>query len=229
MAVAVANTVYLITGANRGKRYSVTLSVDGKYKLLSLTYRAGIGLGLAKCLLARPSTTIIASARDVDKAADLKATLEASACGTGSVSFVITLDMAHLGSPDEIRERVSHETAHAINHIDVLISNAGATVSMGPALATTAEQMRADYEINAIAPLLVTQAFWPLMQRSLDQTTMQPPKLIYISSSVGGIEMQEPLPGGSYGPSKAALNWIAKRFHWELADSGVISFALHPG
>jgi norsolorinic acid ketoreductase len=107
-----------------------------------LTHQPGIGLGLAKSLLTRPSTTVIASARDADKAANLRATLAASPHGSGSKCFLITLDMANLGSPDQLRDRFLLETTHEIDRIDVLISNAGAAVSMGPALNTTAEHMR---------------------------------------------------------------------------------------
>ena len=50
-----------------------------------------------------------------------------------------------------------------------------------------------------------------------------------ISSSVGSIRRQEPLPGSAYGPSKAALNWITRALHIQSVGMGLITVALHPG
>jgi NAD(P)-dependent dehydrogenase (short-subunit alcohol dehydrogenase family) len=89
---------------------------------------------------------------------------------------------------------------------------------------TPAEALRTSFEVNTIAPLMVFQAFWPLMQKSTSS-----PKLVVISSSVGSIAEQEPVPGGAYGPSKAAANWITKALHSENEASGLVAFSLHPG
>lgn len=37
------------------------------------------------------------------------------------------------------------------------------------------------------------------------------------------------MPGGAYGPSKAALNWITRALHLQNEPSGLIAVALHPG
>jgi NAD(P)-dependent dehydrogenase (short-subunit alcohol dehydrogenase family) len=55
------------------------------------------------------------------------------------------------------------------------------------------------------------------------------PKLAVISSSVGSIADQEPVPGGAYGPSKAASNWFTKALHSENEESGLVALSLHPG
>ncbi|KAJ3475435.1 hypothetical protein NLG97_g9460 [Lecanicillium saksenae] len=45
----------------------------------------------------------------------------------------------------------------------------------------------------------------------------------------------EPLPGGAYGPSKAAANWIARAVHQQLGCGsgseriGIVGVAVHPG
>lgn len=50
-----------------------------------------------------------------------------------------------------------------------------------------------------------------------------------VTSSVGSIEEMEPLPGGAYGPSRAAKNWLTKALHQEHKADGLIVIALHPG
>lgn len=50
-----------------------------------------------------------------------------------------------------------------------------------------------------------------------------------MSSSVGCITTMEPFPGGAYGPSKAALNWLTKSLHAQGEESGLIALAMHPG
>jgi NAD(P)-dependent dehydrogenase (short-subunit alcohol dehydrogenase family) len=56
------------------------------------------------------------------------------------------------------------------------------------------------------------------------------PKVIMMTSSVGSIiGAQEPLPGGTYEPSKAALNWITRALHLQHARENLVAVALHPG
>lgn len=50
-----------------------------------------------------------------------------------------------------------------------------------------------------------------------------------ISSSVGSIAEQEPFPGGAYGASKSALNWLTRALHVQNEESGLVAVALHPG
>ncbi|CAL5868264.1 uncharacterized protein PFLUO_LOCUS2488 [Penicillium psychrofluorescens] len=196
------NKVYVVTGANRG-----------------------LGLGLTKTLLSRPSTTVIATVRNDEAAASLQADhLKMTDTGQGSALHIIQLDFTAALSPDEIFEGFS-KTVSTIDHIDVLINNAGFAAPMHPATQTPAEDLRASFEVNTIAPLMVFQAFWPLLQKSPSGA----PKVILISSSVGSIRAQEPMTGGAYGPSKAAANWLVRALHLQNEDKGLVAVALHPG
>lgn len=107
--------------------------------------------------------------------------------------------------------------------IDVLINNAGVgggdVVTLGsidPAL------WRATFEVNALAPLMMAEAFLEHVARSKDR------KMIAISSVLGSIGLND---GGRYAyrASKAALN-----MHWtglakDTAGKGLICVVLHPG
>ncbi|KAL2807952.1 hypothetical protein BJX63DRAFT_410892 [Aspergillus granulosus] len=191
-------SVWVVTGANRG-----------------------IGLGLIKELIARPSTTVIATVRNDEAATSLNS--QAIAPGAQSSLHIIKLDFSTAVSPETIREKLA-ATVPSIRHIDVLINNAGFATSMNPAVETTAEELRSCFEVNTIAPLLVFQALWPLLQKATNR-----PKYITVSSSVGSIGQQEAVPGGAYGPSKAASNWLTKALHLQHEANGLIAIALHPG
>ncbi|KAF9873685.1 putative short-chain dehydrogenase/reductase family oxidoreductase [Colletotrichum karsti] len=198
-----ANTVYVITGTNKG-----------------------IGLGLVKALLARPSTTVVASVRNDASAATLKAGVAAISKGDKSEFHVMLLDISKAPSPAAVREAFTAATAGTIDRIDVLISNAAAPFPMLSISTTPADDFRNAFEVNTIAPLMIFQGLWPLMDKPRAESDV-PAKFIGVSSSVGSIETQEPLPGGAYGPSKAALNHITKSLHAQ--HKNLVSVALHPG
>ncbi|KAK7747213.1 hypothetical protein SLS62_009155 [Diatrype stigma] len=215
MSSSSSNTVYVVTGGNRG-----------------------LGLGLVKALLARPNTTVVATARNEAAVASLQA--DAGGAGaTNSALHVLQFDFSAAIPAAAVHEAV----AAVVDHVDVAVLNAGlATTAFTPAMRTTAEDLRATFEVNTIAPLLFFQGLWPLLQKhkggngnASDDSNVNanappsPPKLAWITSSVGSIAGMEPFPGGAYGPSRAAQNWLAKALHVENEAAGLVAFALHPG
>ncbi|KAL6236474.1 hypothetical protein BDW75DRAFT_206882 [Aspergillus navahoensis] len=202
-----SNTIYLITGANRG-----------------------LGLGLVTSLLTRPFTTIIASVRNSEAEEALKSALSTIAPGQNSTVHIIHLCFSPDSrssaptTPSEILASLTSSRPE-ITHIDILIANAGFATPMTPALRTSASDLRASFEVNTIAPLMVFQAFWPLLKRAQSGT----PKAVFMTSSVGSIGGQEPLPGGAYGPSRAAGNWLTRAIHLQHESDGPVAVALHPG
>ncbi|EHK20190.1 uncharacterized protein TRIVIDRAFT_48225 [Trichoderma virens Gv29-8] len=196
MAYNDKNMIYVVTGGNRG-----------------------LGLGLIKSLLIRAKTTVIATVRNKDSVSTLIEETSVIEKGLGSTILITYLDFSTAISPEKVREAFKFD----IDHIDVLINNAGGALPMVPAAETTAEDLRAAFEVNTIAPLVVFQALWPLLKKSPS------PKLVMITSSVGSIAEMEPVPGGAYGPSKAAQNWLTRALHLENKNSGLITIALHPG
>jgi NAD(P)-dependent dehydrogenase (short-subunit alcohol dehydrogenase family) len=81
---------------------------------------------------------------------------------------------------------------------------------------------RQTFEVNALAPLMVAQAFVDHVTRSQER------KLIAISSRLGSITHND---GGRYAyrASKTALNMEWKSLSQDLAGKGVICVVLHPG
>lgn len=196
------NTVYVVTGANRG-----------------------LGLGLTKSLLSRPSTTVIATVRDDEAVASLVAeTKEILVANKGTTLHVLKLDFSKAVPPETIAKTLESAVGKdKLGCVDVLICNAGMCPKLAPSALIKAEDMRQAFETNAIAPLLTFQAFLPLLQKSSS------PKLVLMTSSVGCITHMEPAPGGAYGPSKAALNYLAKSLHLQHEKDNLVVLALHPG
>lgn len=79
------------------------------------------------------------------------------------------------------------------------------------------------FTVNSVAPLLLFQATWPLLQKSAN------PKFVGISSGAGSLTMvaQLKVENTAYGASKAALNFVVRRIHAE--NPGLVAFVINPG
>ena len=84
-----------------------------------------------------------------------------------------------------------------------------------------ADAIRRQFEVNALAPLLLAQALADLMPSGS--------KLSLMSSRMAS--MDDNTSGGSYGyrMSKAALNSAAKSLAFDLKSRGIAVAILHPG
>lgn len=104
--------------------------------------------------------------------------------------------------------------------IDILINNAG--LFRNETLHTMdSDSIREQFEVNAIAPLMVTHNLLPLMAEGT--------KIANITSRMGSIE--DNTSGGYYGyrASKAAVNAIGKSLANDLKEHGVAVAQIHPG
>ena len=87
----------------------------------------------------------------------------------------------------------------------------------------SAEMMLSTLHVNAVAPLMVVQAFATLLKAGTQA------KIVNISSGLGS--MTRKLTGGLYGysPSKAALNMVTRGLAADLKPFGITTISLHPG
>ncbi|CAN5411098.1 SDR family oxidoreductase [soil metagenome] len=108
--------------------------------------------------------------------------------------------------------------------IDVLICNAGIGGERGNTSLGAIDPVawRHVFEVNALAPLMMAQAFVEHVARSSER------KLIAVSSILGSIASNT---GGRYiyRSSKTALNMEWNCLARDLAPRGIICVALHPG
>lgn len=108
--------------------------------------------------------------------------------------------------------------------VDVLINNAG-MLTRETLETLDWDEVRREFEVNALGPLRVTRALLP----NLGQGS----KLAMITSYLGSIanNASGPFKGGYYGyrMSKAALNIASVNLSHELRPKGIAVLMLHPG
>ena len=175
--------VVLVTGANRG------LGLEFVTQLQGMGYE------------------VIGTARNPEKATDLKAT----------GARVEQLDVADQASVASLANRLSDLA------IDILINNAGMLNRTDSTLDTLDfEVMERTFQVNSLGPLRVTQALLPNLKAGEKKT------IVSITSQLGSIELST---GGlySYRTSKTALNQINKIISAELAPQGFTCVVMHPG
>ncbi|KAJ9139150.1 Short-chain dehydrogenase/reductase SDR [Pleurostoma richardsiae] len=195
-----ASTTYLITGANRG-----------------------IGKGFVTALLQRPSTTVIAAVRDPLKESSRE--LNELPKAADSKIIIVKLDSTVESDP---ANAVAQLQKHGIASLDVVIANAGIGGNGGPVAETSAHAAAEHFAVNAIGPMKLFQATAGLLKASKGGN----PIFVAISTLIGSIGGMEALAGfpnttSPYGASKAALNWIVRRLHFE--EPWLTSFVFHPG
>ncbi len=171
----------------------------------------GLGLEFTRQLIAR-GDSVIACCREPGQASELKAI-------GGDRLLIHGLDVS---DPVAIATLPAHLDGATV---DVLINNAGVAEADEEFGEFDAATMVNILRINAIAPMLMTQALTPLLEKSSGAA-----KVVYITSGLGSIARAEGLVYGlSYGMSKAALNMGGKKLAAELKGRGIASVLLHPG
>jgi len=163
----------------------------------------GIGLALVE-LLRQREVNVLAACRK--SSAELKRT------GAEVLSGIeVTEDAA-------LRKLVA---AVGSRSIDLLINNAGIMVWPESLDALDPAAIRKQFDVNALAPLLITQALRARLTRGA--------KVGLITSRMGSIDDNG--SGGAYGyrMSKAALNMAGKSLAVDLKSAGVAVAILHPG
>jgi norsolorinic acid ketoreductase len=145
--------------------------------------------------------------------------LKALPAGKNSKVLLVKIDS---DSEEDPRNAMETVLGNSIDHIDVAIANAG-TCKWDPVETLSVDTLRFHHNINTIGPLLLFQAFWPLLQKAAE------PKFIIISSSLGSL-VEGPaynLPSAAYGASKASINYMLKLLHRDHPN--LIAMPVCPG
>ncbi len=135
---------------------------------------------------------------------------------------LLPLDVADMDSVRAAAEAVSRQTGS----LDVLISNAGilsnrlkSTIRENPDY----DGMLAAYQVNALGPLRVTEAFLPLLDRGEGK------RLCYVSSEAGSVGKSYRTGWFGYCMSKSALNMAVSILFNDLGKDGYTFRLYHPG
>ncbi len=104
--------------------------------------------------------------------------------------------------------------------IDVLLNNAGILIhsQLGE---LDFDAIRKQFEINAMAPLRITETLLPLLSEGS--------KVAIITSRMGSVSDNDSGGGYGYRMSKAAVNMAGKSLAIDLKPKGIAVALLHPG
>ncbi len=173
----------------------------------------GIGHEIAR-QLAEKGFHVFIAARKVPEG---KQAAEAIAKSGGSAEFV-EIDVSDRASIEKAAKAVTSK----VDHLDVLVNNAGILQDSKGIAEVDDETFLATLTTNTLGPLRVTQAFLPLVLKSARGT------VVNLSSGLGQLsEMGETYP--TYSISKTALNAVTRQFAAALRDKGVTVNSVCPG
>ncbi len=172
----------------------------------------GIGLEVVRQLAAK-QWRVFLSGRSFDS-------VEQAAVSLSAPSVIpVVLDVADHESID----RAVKAIAQIVDHLDVLVNNAGILDDQDDSvLNLPADRIRRMFETNTIGPLLVTQAFVPLLRKSAAA------RIINVSSGVGRLTGMGPAVP-AYGISKTALNGVTGKLAASLKSARIAVNAVDPG
>ena len=165
----------------------------------------GIGLALVEALAKRGP--VLAACRSTSPALD--------ALRARGVEVV---DGVEVTSPEGLARLVA---AVGERPIDLLVQNAGILVWGDRLGALNVEGIRRQFEVNALGPLLLTDALRARLPAGS--------KVALITSRMGSIDDNGSGSAYGYRMSKAALNMAGKSLAIDLAPQGVAVALLHPG
>jgi NAD(P)-dependent dehydrogenase (short-subunit alcohol dehydrogenase family) len=116
----------------------------------------------------------------------------------GKVTF-LEIDVS---KPDSV-QRATEEFSKGADHLDVLINNAGILLDADKdVLKISCETIETTLRTNTIGPLIVSQAFVPLMEKS------DAPRIVNVSSGSGQLADGADGWAPAYSISKTALNGV---------------------
>ncbi len=176
----------------------------------------GIGKHIAR-LLAADGFTVYVGSRDPERGQRAVDEL-----GDGTRALVVDVT-----DPDGIAR-----AAAQVDHLDVLVNNAGTMPSLAPPDGTGLDEFRRAFETNLFGVVAVTNAFLPALRRSPH------PRIVNVSSGTASLTWStNPNPqfahgsgnAAAYRSSKAALNALTVFYAQTLAEDGFKVNALAPG
>jgi len=209
-----SKTIVLVTGANTGLGYEIVKS------------------------LMKTSTPyhIFVAGRSAEK---VKSAIE-SLGDTGEHTLSpLQIDL----ESDESIASALKEVQSSVDHIDVLVNNAGANSGMMPGIDNSSwrEIWNKDYDVNVTGTYVVTETFIPLLLKSSN------PRLLFVTSGLSSLaEANDPKspyrrvpPAGwpkppgpnflTYRSSKAALNMLMQDYTRVLENDKVKVWGISPG
>lgn len=171
----------------------------------------GIGLAFARHY-AEAGAQVFAACRTPENADEL------GALAAQHTVHVTKLDVSDETSIQEARTKVAEQT----DGLDLLVNNA-AVFHNTPFGELTFDTSLHTLRVNAVAPLLVTQAFFDLLKRG-EQAT-----ILNVSSNRASISEKTDTKLIDYSASKAALNMYTRSIAAVAREHGMLAVMIDPG
>ena len=173
---------------------------------------SGIGRALA-IRLAGEGAVMVLAARRGELLEDLAEEIHAAG---PSRPTVVSTDLSDPGAAESLGRYALEALGGSI---DIVINNAGASLTGPQSLVADSDAARKVFEVNVWSPLALTAAVLPAMRAAGTGT------VVNVTSTVQSV----PLPLiGYYGASKAALAQATRSLRLELADTGIIGLSEKP-
>ena len=184
----------------------------------------GIGLETARQLARDHGFTVLIGARDEKRGAQAAQELKSA----GLDAQFLLLDPLDAASVEQARREVEQK----FGHLDVLVNNAGKfdKADLVPPEQVPYEVLHETFDLNVFAVHRVTQAFWPLLEKS------QAARLVNVSSAIGSLALSADFDGPlkdvnlmAYASSKAALDMMTLHHAKTWNGTPHRANAIHPG
>ncbi|KAF8169529.1 hypothetical protein BJ912DRAFT_172830 [Pholiota molesta] len=178
----------------------------------------GLGLALVADIVAKdPSAIVYAGARDPSApgASKLK---ELAGKYPGRIDVV-----KYVSGDKDGNNAIAKSIGENHGHVDTVIASAAIAKYQGKTHETPIHEYEEHFSVNVLGPIVLFQSTRELLQASAA------PRFVAVSSGAGSIELipSVPVDGGPYGASKAALNWVARKIHYE--NPWLVVFPVCPG
>ncbi|KAF8176971.1 NAD(P)-binding protein [Pholiota molesta] len=178
----------------------------------------GLGLAFVADIASKyPSAIVYAGARD-------PASSGASALDKLAEKYPGRVRVVRYVAADEEGNRaVAKDIQREHGRVDVVVANAAICGALAPVHELDIDAYKEHFTVNVVGPIVLFKAFYQLLKASAD------PKFVPITSIGGSLVATTswPLQATCYSSSKAALNWVARKIHFE--NEWLVCFPLSPG
>ena len=210
-------TAYLSSQITLVYRFDTMMPVNAETTIVLITgANQGIGYYTAKQLASEQSNYhIIMGGRNRETIQKAAAELHSQGLSVEPLLIDVNSDESIANAAKEVDEKYGR--------LDVLINNAGITQrNINPEGKSRRMIMQAVYDTNVFGAYETTEAFAPLLSKST-----KTPRIIFISSSVGSLQMRtdpatptRKIPFAEYPSSKAALNMLCLHYAVKYEKEG---------
>ncbi|CRL04795.1 CLUMA_CG017851, isoform A [Clunio marinus] len=191
----------------------------------------GLGLGLVKSLIKHEQTPkfIFATCRSLEKADELREISK-----NNSNVHVLEIDLKDFDKYQSLVEQI--EGIVKDEGLNVLFNSAGISPksSFLGLKALKANELMEVYQVNVVAPLMLTKALLPLMRKASTAKKEAPlgvqrAAIVNMSSILGSIQSNNDGSLYHYRVTKSGLNAATKSLSVDLRNDGIIAVNMHPG